>query len=655
MKEKFLSYGAGMQTFALLVMAEQGEIEVDEVIFADTGAEHPQTYKHIETVVKPICNKINVPFTVVHMSKELSDIENLAGDELQEYKTMLKNTEKMPRNIRTQYRREWENAHNIPRITVNNLRDEIIKRRRVPSINPQSRWCLPPNQRIVTSNGLCPISEVKIGDLVLTKEGRYKPITNIYVRKYDGKLVKLRPKGYGGNVFDTYLTPEHEIFVRDLGYKRYEGVGEHTITEGRWVKSNDVKGRNMVLSYPRLKEVEDLDIDRRYLKLFGYYLAEGYISDRIYFTFGKNLIEASYAQETYDILKELGYTPKLYFYKTGYVVTVFGKKNGLVSFIKRFGTDSHTKRIPLWVKRLPTDKLSLLLQSYLDGDGHLMYEEKNNRAINKATTVSLQLAWDIRDIALKLGNRADIYTRKNDRTSNYKGRIIQGQTEIYEIRIWINSNQKALFRRYRFDDHYIAGKIWEREEISYTGNVYDIEVDEDHSFCAPAFIVSNCTSDSKLEPIRKYIKAEQSKDQYINPAIALIGLSYEELTRMYKPHLTEYTVNYPLIDKKMTRNDCVKYVRKYGYEPPNKSGCYFCPFQSKKEWGNLYRTNPDLYWDAVNLEETDLNYPTYRLYANGKPLRKLAVYFSSNSKQTTLDDNDKRDAMPCEMAGFCHI
>ena len=39
MKSRFLSYGAGMQTFALLVMAEYGEIQIDEVVFADTGGE----------------------------------------------------------------------------------------------------------------------------------------------------------------------------------------------------------------------------------------------------------------------------------------------------------------------------------------------------------------------------------------------------------------------------------------------------------------------------------------------------------------------------------------------------------------------------------------------------------------------------------------
>jgi len=69
MKNRFLSYGAGMQTFALLVMAEQNEIQIDEVVFADTGAEHPETYDHIENVAMPICDRIGISFTTVRMSR----------------------------------------------------------------------------------------------------------------------------------------------------------------------------------------------------------------------------------------------------------------------------------------------------------------------------------------------------------------------------------------------------------------------------------------------------------------------------------------------------------------------------------------------------------------------------------------------------------
>ena len=305
MKSRFLSYGAGMQTFALLVMAEHGEIQIDEVVFADTGAEHPETYEHIEKVAKPICERMGIPFVTVRMNKTVTDISMLQGDVLKDYRGMLERTEDLTRKNKAIVRSQENMKYPVRPKTVMSLRDEIIARRRVPSMNPQSRWC---------------------------------------------------------------------------------------------------------------------------------------------------------------------------------------------------------------------------------------------------------------------------------------------------------------------------------------------------------------TSDSKLVPIHKgYIRVEQEKGNYVKPCIAYIGLSYEELTRMYNPHLSEYTVEYPLIDRKMTRKDCVQYITDHGYESPPKSGCYFCPFQSEKQWGILFRNHPDLYWDAISLEEMDLNFPTYKLNAKGVPLRKLAGYFSP-TVQTTLDDSgDERDVMACEQAGYCGV
>ena len=141
MKSRFLSYGAGMQTFALLVMAEQGEIQIDEVVFADTGAEHPETYEHIEKVAKPICERIGIPFTTVRMNKTVTDISMLQGDVLKNYKDMLERTEDLTRKNKVIVRSQENMKYPVKQKTVTNLRDEIIARRRVPSRNPQSRWC----------------------------------------------------------------------------------------------------------------------------------------------------------------------------------------------------------------------------------------------------------------------------------------------------------------------------------------------------------------------------------------------------------------------------------------------------------------------------------------------------------------------------------
>lgn len=63
---KVLSYGGGVQTFAMLVMIEKGLIpRPDLIIHADTKAEYPETEIHIEEVAKPLCKKLSIPWITV--------------------------------------------------------------------------------------------------------------------------------------------------------------------------------------------------------------------------------------------------------------------------------------------------------------------------------------------------------------------------------------------------------------------------------------------------------------------------------------------------------------------------------------------------------------------------------------------------------------
>jgi 3'-phosphoadenosine 5'-phosphosulfate sulfotransferase (PAPS reductase)/FAD synthetase len=60
-----LSFGAGVNSTAILCLHKQGKVQLDAVIFADTGAEHPETYSYIEQVVKPFCKELDLPFIIV--------------------------------------------------------------------------------------------------------------------------------------------------------------------------------------------------------------------------------------------------------------------------------------------------------------------------------------------------------------------------------------------------------------------------------------------------------------------------------------------------------------------------------------------------------------------------------------------------------------
>lgn len=61
-----LSFGGGVQSTAMLLYIKDGLLpKPDLVIHADTGAEMPETVKHIEEWVIPFCEKIGLPFQIV--------------------------------------------------------------------------------------------------------------------------------------------------------------------------------------------------------------------------------------------------------------------------------------------------------------------------------------------------------------------------------------------------------------------------------------------------------------------------------------------------------------------------------------------------------------------------------------------------------------
>lgn len=169
-----------------------------------------------------------------------------------------------------------------------------------------------------------------------------------------------------------------------------------------------------------------------------------------------------------------------------------------------------------------------------------------------------------------------------------------------------------------------------------------------------------CTDYSKITPIKHYIRSKQIEGIYVKPAVAMIGISQDEWQRMHKPHLTEYITSYPLVEMKITRQDCIEIIKKSGYPLPPKSGCYFCPFQGPSQWRKLYNTERNKFNYAMLLEEQDLKFPTYTLARDRRgplPLRKMAIKFGEGSRNL-LDfgpEGWEDEDMSCSQRGYCHI
>lgn len=158
-----------------------------------------------------------------------------------------------------------------------------------------------------------------------------------------------------------------------------------------------------------------------------------------------------------------------------------------------------------------------------------------------------------------------------------------------------------------------------------------------------------CTSDWKIKAIAK-LQAERgaTKD---NPAVTGQGISLDEIERMRTDSGIPWQVlDYPLIDLRLTRQDCINIIERAGLPVPTKSACWFCAFKSLHEWCRMRDEQPEQFARAVELERTK---SAARVARGLEPIyfhRKLQPLDVLTSTYTADMFSDEESA--CE-SGFC--
>lgn len=158
------------------------------------------------------------------------------------------------------------------------------------------------------------------------------------------------------------------------------------------------------------------------------------------------------------------------------------------------------------------------------------------------------------------------------------------QAEPKHVYEWLNYLEKQLpFPIYRVT----AGNLEDASLKVYTGK----SGRKYTKHRVPAFTLGDkkgmlqrqCTMDFKIVPIKR--KARQLSGG--KKLTMWIGISLDEVVRM-KPSRVKYIEHiWPLIDKRMSRQSCLIWMKKNGFPTPPRSACYFCPFHNSTDWKSL--------------------------------------------------------------------
>ena len=157
-----------------------------------------------------------------------------------------------------------------------------------------------------------------------------------------------------------------------------------------------------------------------------------------------------------------------------------------------------------------------------------------------------------------------------------------------------------------------------------------------------------CTRDYKLYPIRAKTRA-LLKERGETRAEMWIGISTDEINRMKESTVAFAKNRWPLIELRMSRQDCLAWYEGKAFPKPPRSACYYCPFHSNTEWQRIRDANPDLWSQAVEIDRKVRNFRAVR-YENY--LHKSRVPLD----EAVLDvDVGQIDMFDNECEGMCGV
>lgn len=352
--------------------------------------------------------------------------------------------------------------------------------------------CFPEGTPVIMENGEArPIESVHEGERVLTHAARYRRVTCTMRKHWEGELVTIKAT----SCLPIKCTPEHPIYTRTKRswstHKHGRSVYKTELGDPAWTEAKDVRPGMLVWvpvgrGAPTVYESGWIDTDLWWA--VGFYLAEGWRSRRM--RAGRRAHHKSRPeyritfscndQEKDVVLKRLSSRWHVTVVKQRTAVRLIVNSMDLWSLLAEFGDGAANKRIPSWAFSLPHEAKQAILAGFLDGDATAWRDKW------KASTVSLHLALGVQRLALDVeGRMPSLYAIKPRSRCMIEGR------EVRE-RPWYQLIQQAVHRSTLPEQNGAWCLVRKVGREQFSGDVFNLSVDEDESYTAGNMAVHNC-------------------------------------------------------------------------------------------------------------------------------------------------------------------
>jgi len=417
--------------------------------------------------------------------------------------------------------------------------------------------CLLPNTLLYSYEGIKQINSIKAGELVFTHKGRYEKILEVLKRPYKGEMIKVTPyhlpsisftpehpiyaikaskcpshfgvskdcericriescryrdREFCQRLFENY-EPEwcfadelekgdyvllsYPIKIEDKTSIKISDYVEDVIVSNSFAYSIGRNQYGKIFKHPNAKGISnEIYIDTDFLRVVGYYLAEGFITENtVRFAFGSH--ESEYIEDLQELAQSLfGLQSSIKKEGSKTLIIIYSKVLASL-FSQLFGKGAKNKHLPEFMMCLSQEKQFSLLKGLFRGDGCI--HNSSQQKINYVT-ISLDLSYQIFMLLLRQGilssfkkvkrEEYDILGYKGKARDYYKIEIFNDYAEIFGQK---NKEQKKREpKRGLIKNGYAVLPIRKIERIPYEGIVYNLEVENDNSYNTLSMSIHNC-------------------------------------------------------------------------------------------------------------------------------------------------------------------
>lgn len=382
--------------------------------------------------------------------------------------------------------------------------------------------CLMKGQPIICETGVRSVEKIQKGDFVFTHKGRFRPVTRIMQRDYEGLFYKIKLAGMSERILT--VTEEHPILVKN-GKGELKWLKPSEISFGRLNKIGGVNCWKSWVCFPKIKnEKKMVRIDLLDYLPKGFYCNNGKISKSKQKRFDRDIHWNVFSKLILD--EDVAYFLGLFIgdgstnFRDGKAISsnlTFGIHKLLIArwvsgFLrKRFGIvvgetirrekstielvfscrpinewlyqycgrGAHNKRVPFDIFKCKKEIRQKVIQGLIDTDGKNPCAEKNKSKQICFKVSSRGLAWQFKTLIASLGFWSNVGTVKQC----VKGKKCLSYSVTY--------SPYRKYSRTMEDEKFVYYPI--KEISSFRGNakVYNFEVKDDNSYVSD-FVLHNC-------------------------------------------------------------------------------------------------------------------------------------------------------------------